>query len=262
MIFKKKIVKQMNGSNYATCSMRGRLGNNLFEIATVLGLSGMRPVFGSWKYKDVFDWDLVFDDRSCQGIIWNNYLESVFTYLPVLCLNGKNLKIHGYFQSYKYFDEETIMQKFKFKESIVSNLREKFKEYLPARTCSIHVRRADYLNDYPTHLTLGRDYYGECFDAVDFETDHYIVCSDDIEWCKENFVGKKFVFVEGQLDYEDMCLMSLCDNNIIANSTFSWWSAFLNANRNKKVLCPDDHRWFGVDHLNARDICPIEWVKI
>jgi hypothetical protein len=71
----------------------------------------------------------------------------------------------------------------------------------------------------------------------------FIVCSDDMAWCKDNFKGANFVFIEGEMDIIDLLIMSKCKNQIIANSSFSWWSAWLNTNKSKKVIAPA--QWFG-----------------
>ena len=91
--------------------------------------------------------------------------------------------------------------------------------------------------------------------------ENFIIFSDDIKWCKNNFIGDKFTFIEGEKDYIDLWLMSLCNHNIIANSSFSWWGAWLNQNPNKKVIAPIN--WFGPEKkLNPKDIYCKNWIKI
>jgi hypothetical protein len=92
----------------------------------------------------------------------------------------------------------------------------------------------------------------------------FVVFSDDINWCRENFSkdDKNILFIEGNLDYEDISLMSLCDHNIISNSTFSWWAAWLNDNPSKIVIAPKN--WFGpaYSNLSTEDLyCP-GWLVI
>ena len=79
--------------------------------------------------------------------------------------------------------------------------------------------------------------------------------SDDIDWCKENFKQSNITFIENETDYIDLFIMSLCNNNIIANSTFSWWGAWLNSNENKKVVCPSS--WF--ESSGAEDLVVDGW---
>ena len=89
------------------------------------------------------------------------------------------------------------------------------------------------------------------------------VFSDDIKWCEENFgfLNNK-TFISDNKDYEDLYLMSMCKNNIIANSTFSWWGAWLNKNENKQVIIPS--KWFGISnsHLNTNDLYCDKWIKL
>jgi hypothetical protein len=87
------------------------------------------------------------------------------------------------------------------------------------------------------------------------------VFSDDITWCRNNLGFKNMIFVEGNVDIEDLWLMSLCEKNIIVNSSFSWWGAYLNTSKDKVVIAPSN--WFGPSAgLNSSDIIPDEWNKI
>jgi hypothetical protein len=87
------------------------------------------------------------------------------------------------------------------------------------------------------------------------------VFSDDINWCKQNLSFPKMQFVEGQDNIEDLWFMSLCSNNIIANSSFSWWGAWLNNNPEKKVIAPKN--WFGqYANINSSDIVPETWILL
>jgi hypothetical protein len=90
-----------------------------------------------------------------------------------------------------------------------------------------------------------------------------LIFSDDINWCIENFdFIKNKTFISGNSDFFDLYLMSMCNNNIIANSTFSWWAAWLNINKDKKVICPKI--WFGINysHFDTSDIYCIDWIKL
>lgn len=153
---------------------------------------------------------------------------------------------------------------------------------------SIHVRRGDYLLPWHHHFCiLGFDYYNEAISHFidDIEKYHFVVFSNDIEWCKENlFEGDIVTFVgsaEGDFGapppsetppahigpsekaFSDLILMSLCEHNIIGNSSFSWWAAFRNKNENKKVICPKnylkDYSYFR--HINE-NYYPSEWIAI
>lgn len=101
---------------------------------------------------------------------------------------------------------------------------------------SIHVRRTDYVgNDFYFDLSKS-DYYQRAIDM--FPNEKFLVFSDDINFCKEYFKGDNFEFSEGKTDTEDMNLMASCKHNIIANSSYSWWGAWLNPNPDKIVICP------------------------
>jgi hypothetical protein len=89
----------------------------------------------------------------------------------------------------------------------------------------------------------------------------FIVFSDDVEWCKKEFAGENYIVNEIGNPYAEMCAMSLCDHNIMANSSFSWWGSWLNRNPNKKVIAPS--RWFGsAMNKNTDDIYCQDWIKI
>ena len=105
------------------------------------------------------------------------------------------------------------------------------------------------------------EYYQNSVNIVG-EDKHYLIFSDDVNWCQDNFnFIKNKTIITNNLDYQDLYLMSLCKNNIIANSSFSWWGAWLNNNKDKKVIAPS--KWFGEKaNLNQNDIIPKEWIKI
>jgi hypothetical protein len=89
----------------------------------------------------------------------------------------------------------------------------------------------------------------------------FIFVSDDMNWVKENFKGNNIFYSDNSEEILDLTLMSICDNNIIANSSFSWWGAFLNENPNKKVIAPS--KWFGPEGpSDTQDIYPTEWITI
>jgi hypothetical protein len=176
----------------------------------------------------------------------------------------KNMAISGYWQSEKYFKpfESYIRHLFEPSDEVVSLLKSKYSDIITSdNTCSIHVRRGDYLSHPNHHPAVSLTY---CMKAVrQFPKDtKFIVFSDDQKWCKENFMGEMFLFPEPQEDIYDFFLMSMCKNNIIANSSFSWWAAWLNKNPDKKIIAPS--KWFGdaYSHYDLSDLIPSEWIKI
>ena len=98
-------------------------------------------------------------------------------------------------------------------------------------------------------------------DMLKDETDLFVVFSDDIKWCKEHIKPSNVIYIENEKDYIELYLMSICNNNIVSNSSFSWWGAWLNKNEDKKVIGP--LKWFGtaITH-NTDDVLPNNWIKI
>jgi hypothetical protein len=152
-----------------------------------------------------------------------------------------------------------LLDYFKPNEEMDEYLK-KYHNLLDDNTCSVHIRRGDYLRFPNDHPTLLNDYYFKSFDKMKKNT-KFIVFSDDITWCKDNIKGNNMFYIEDETDYVNLILMSLCKHNIIANSSFSWWGAWLNKNKNKKVIAPKI--WFGPNkNLNTKDLIPNKWITI
>jgi hypothetical protein len=105
-------------------------------------------------------------------------------------------------------------------------------------------------------------YYSKALQHFTDKSYNFVVMTDDIDWAKETFVGSDNFFIsETRNQFVDMCIMTLCNHNIIANSTFSWWGAWLNTSPNKRVIAPS--RWFGPGvTLDTRDLYLSDWIKI
>ena len=250
-----------------TSNLIGGLGNYLFQIATSLAITldnndkliydendvtvVHKPIN---NYKDNIFRNLHFDKIDCKLTDYNepNFHFDEINYTP-------NLKLNGYFQSEKYFNHqrEKILDFFSPTKNILEKLKTKYSFIDKSNICSIHVRRGDYLRLPNHHPICSSVYYGEAIKYIG--TDNvFLVFSDDIEWCKQTFKGSSFIFVENNTDFEDLYLMSMCKNNIIANSSFSWWGAWLNNNIDKKVVAPST--WFGVAIThNTKDLIPETW---
>jgi len=189
--------------------------------------------------------------------------ESGFNYREIPHIDG-NVRLNGYYQSEKYFKHirEEILQLFDLPSEVKEDIQERYKGVLKQDTCSLHVRRGDYLGLTNFHPQQSLDYYKQAIETVGPDKT-FVIFSDDIEWCKQNlgFISSKF-FISGNKDYEDMYLMSLCRNNIITNSTFSWWGAWLNKNEDKIVISPKI--WFGKNnsHLDTSDLYCDKWIKL
>ena len=175
----------------------------------------------------------------------------------------------GHFQSYKYFEEyrDSILKEFQFSTKMLSSKTKTIvTEIQKCNSVSLHVRRGDYLNGY-YYETLGKvcgiDYYRRAVDFICNKLDnpYFFIFSDDPKYVSENLQIKNATYVDfnlGDDSWQDMYLMSLCNHNIIANSTFSWWGAWLNKNPQKIVVAPS--RWFA--NMEHDEIVLPEWIRL
>jgi hypothetical protein len=255
-----------------TSYLQGGLGNQLFQIAAALSLAkdnAAEPVF-----------DVNMHDLPKQGRKSKNYLKNIFRnlnfssnlpikyiyhephfhykkieYAPGLCLTG-------YFQSEKYFKKNAdyIREVFSIDKNTHAAIREKYEKDLEKNPIAVHVRRGDYLQFSDTHPPCPLEYYKLAMASFP-EATTFLLFSDDISWCKENFLQDNVVFIEKNEDIVDFYLISLCNGVILSNSSFSWWAAWLNYNENKRIIAP--RRWFGegVPH-NTRDLIPNQWERM
>lgn len=181
---------------------------------------------------------------------------------------NRDIYFTGYWQDYCYINslsEEGLRKQFKFKNNIDDLKNKKLLDDINDKeSVSVHIRRGDYVSSPNFKGICDEKYYTASIDLLKkkYENVVFIVFSDDIEWCKKKFAGNKnFLFVDwnhGENSYLDMQLMSKCKHNIIANSTFSWWGAWLNSNPDKTVIMPE--RW---NHTLAKNNLIVEgWVTI
>ncbi len=183
----------------------------------------------------------------------------------------KSVYLQGYWQSERYFDvyAEVIRRDLQFREppsSINSALAE---EILQCDSVSVHIRRGDYVGNTKTnrmHGVCSEEYYRKAVDAIaaQFTSPHLYVFSDDIPWVREHLsTAHDMTYVDHnglKNDYEDLRLMSLCRHHIIANSTFSWWGAWLNKNPSKIVIAPN--KWYRSSEYESIDIVPDSWLRV
>ena len=174
-----------------------------------------------------------------------------------------NVSLVGYFQSEKYFKhiEDDIRKLFAPKKE-AKEAYEEVKELFDDPV-AIHIRRGDFLRNSVHHHNLSMQYYETALCAFGKER-QIIIFSDDTDWCKQQplFEGDRFLVCEAGGPYPDLYLMSKCSDFIIANSTFSWWGAWLSHNEDKLVIYPD--RWFGPNNIDksTADLFPPEWRMI
>jgi len=168
----------------------------------------------------------------------------------------------GYYQSEKYFEhcEEDIKRLFTFNGKIKREVLEK----VPKVFCDcvgIHVRIGDYAGLQQFHPICDTEYYIKASQEFSDDNYYFLIFSDNIEYCKNIFgESENILYIEGNSPEVDMCMMSICEHNIIANSSFSWWAAWLNKNPHKKVIAPK--KWFGpaYDGINdTKDLYSKNW---
>lgn len=262
---------------YVTCQLKGQLGNQCFEIATTLALAwdnGARPLFPCLlnrthlgvpqNYKNIF-WRLDVEAPKRKAKFCYSLPRKQRGFLPIPYQPDMRLK--GHFLSEKYFDHhrERIVEMFAPKKEIKDALMERFGELLngSSTTVAIHVRTYGHVDGKHGKFCFnGREYVEKAISQFPKDA-QFIVCSDNIGWCKENLsdLAERMHFVEGQHYHYDFYLMSLCEHNIISNSTFSWWSAYLNTNPDKIVIAPKN--WFRKRfQVPVEDITPDAWIKL
>ena len=256
-----------------TGQLMGGLGNVLFIVATCFALSkkykvklrfysnenmwrdSKRRMIHLYKMFEKFDIDRVYNRKS--GI---TFREPHFFYDSITLDRRIHNCIYGYFQSYKYFDaykSELInmlhnpyqnairddLEKYSLNESQQSQESQESQAF---EFVSIHVRRTDYLALSDIHLNLSMAYYEEAMSHFSKEKSIFLIFSDDVAFIQkeplfQNLVNKHIITNED----DEYCfwLMTACDHNIIANSSYSWWSSYINSNPNKLVISPS--KWFG-----------------
>ena len=278
-----------------TCNLMGGLGNQIFQIFTTLAYA--------IKSGNIF----MFTDATTLGsgktiiryTYWDTFFAglkhvttSVFPELKVIKEKGfeyneidltelkeQNILLFGYFQSYKYFEQEfnTICSLIKLKElkhGILTNY-EYTHEFLQD-TISLHFRIGDYKKVQYFHPVMTYEYYEKSLLHITSNvknTRHVLYfCEEDdivdvltiVNRLKLKFHNLKFIRCSSKLsDWEQMLLMSQCRYNIIANSSFSWWGAYFNSSDDKIVCYPA--KWFGEAAIathDIKDLCPTEWEKI
>ncbi len=204
-------------------------------------------------------------------IFFQNYvLEQSLSYTPTIISEDKNLYLDGYWQCEKYFlhNQDIIHQEFQV-TTPQSDVNKKWADIIAnTNSVCIHVMRGDYVTDpgaNQVHGTRGSDYYNNAItyllDKVDSPV--FFVFSDDLEWTKENISIPSEVHYMDQNgpdeDYEDLRLMMSCKHFIIANSSFSWWGAWLGNFEDKIIIAPK--KWFNEPNVKD-DIVPDSWIRL
>lgn len=247
-----------------SCNLAGGLGNYMFQIAATHTLAYRNNDVAKFNFSDAIQIHkniTCYKDNILRNVsngpcdLFYQYDEPSFEFDELPYKSG--MLLNGYFQSEQYLDRELILKLFKIDDY---NLQYIHSKYDFNNVVSMHIRRGDYLNRHDKHPVQALEYYKNAIKYFDNSNSFYIL-SDDIEWCRLHFKGDRFKFIENEKDYIDLWIMSLCEHNIIANSSFSWWGAWLNANSNKVVIAPK--KWFGVNKkLDTSSLIPNKWITI
>jgi len=225
-------------------------------------LFNFQRFFGKEQIKKYFKPNRIFRQK---GFYYKN-----LKHLP------NNVDLMGYFQSEKYFKryENNIRQVFTLNNDCQKFINKLFNEYTKGynKSVAVHVRRGDYLSMPTLYPFCGQKYYQTAMGLFKDKNIIFLIFSDDMGWCRKNIIGENICYVEtnnlitpihslfkqGVVNkcietnqWVDLFLMSKTDHNIIANSSFSWWGAWLNDNPEKRVIAPEV--WFG-DEFKKHDV--------
>lgn len=251
----------------------GRIGNNLFEIAACIGYAKKYGV--KWGIKKgyvepgfgVNQVDRFMPDLPMCGGSYRRYAEHQrgwdnewFNYHEIPFF-PEGVELCGFFQSEKYFENA--------KQEVIDTFSPYLWDFEREGACSIHVRRGDYVQHSGSFPPVTHKYLDEAIRIMYTKgVRKFVVCSDDIAWCKDNISptqSTSFEFFEGTTEWEDFSMLASCDHHINSNSTFAWWSAYLGRNPNKVVITPSAETWFGefsgVQHP-VYDLIPEGWIQI
>ena len=280
------------GYNYL--GSNGRLGNQMFQYAGLRGIAAHKKYhwviptpesYGSSNYGlfDCFEMGSVSENNFGQ-LNAKTFTTGLFEFDPEFFENcPDNINLHDYFQTQKYFlhIEDVIRSDFTFKKEILEPCKEIVNELV--NPIFIHVRRGDYVNHQYAHPVCSIEYYKEALKHFD-ESSPVLVFSDDIEWCKEQslFSDDRFLIseyketysqtsetkdgrIKSLIPYFDLCMMTLCSGGIIANSSMSWWGAWLIKNQTQPIIAPKT--WFNSDYIksnnyNMKDLLPKSWIEV
>jgi len=275
---------------YNRLGTNGRLGNQMFQYAALRGIAANNnldwcippedtPNYANYGLFDAFKLKNLKHTGLINGPTHDepgfDFDEELFNNCP------DNVNIDGYRQTEKYFKhiEDSIREDYEFKDEIHETCNE-FMEQFDGNIILLHIRRGDNVGRpdwYPIPVV---EHYEYLLDKYFYDNQPVLICSDDLDWVKEQklFREDRFYLSEtriyypkevlngiGQMEkslvpFYDLCLMSMCSDAIIANSSMSWWGAWLQSNPDKKVITQTP--WFGskLSFNNLKDLIPEEWI--
>lgn len=254
----------------STLGSNGRLGNQIMQYMAMIGLSrkAKQTIFMPvWNYEQYFSGPFPVNGTYNGSANYTKANEPHYHYsenFERLLTNKANFDVKGYFQSDKYWKhcEDEVKSIFKWKTSFKNELKDRYKHIFEKRTIAIHIRRGDYVGNKSYH-NLHINYYIKALEIYFTQRDNYniVIFSDDPSYCKRHFDCLDNAYVmEGNSDIEDMCLMSMCDNFILSNSSFSWCAAYL-SETSGTVVRPVYH--FAGNYAethNAKDFWCEKWI--
>jgi hypothetical protein len=245
----------------------------MFQYASTMGLAHISnrtaafPISGIIHEYDLTCFNIPFNvlTYSDPSFIKHVYEEDDFKYKESLSNLPDNTTIQGYLQSEKYFlpIEDIIRRHFTFKQEIFEKAENILKSLIDERgriIVSVHFRRTDYNDIQDVLPIIPFAYYRKTISLMRAHLDNpiFLIFSDDIAWCENNIVGEDVMFSKDNEPAVDMCIMSLCDHHIIANSSFSWWGAWLKNGDEQVVYAPTP--WFGPRGFqDTQDLIPDRW---
>lgn len=252
--------------------LMGGLGNQMFQIATTHALA-LRN-----KTEAKFNFDTCF--TPLQGHTSNKYKDNIFKNIKTYSGNynfknyykepkhsyspipySEDLLLDGYWQSELYFKDfkKEIIDLFYFSKENIQKCNQFLMKFTNPNITSVHIRRGDYQKFPNIHPTCTVEYYKEAMEKIG-DSD-FLFIADDMDWVEKNFKGNNIHYSPFDNEILDMTLMTMVDNNIIANSSFSWWGAYLNGYEDKIVIGPKT--WFHKDaNIDDSTIIAENWIKI
>lgn len=259
-------------------NLMGGLGNVMFQIATIEylgkafnmdvtytnvdewlnGLKNKHWLSHAEDYVDIFP-NLDLYKNHNKRFIAKRRAEVVFRYRDLGAEDG-DLFV-AYFQSERNFGDSGFVKWLFTPSDFIKKRVAEYDHLFNGTTCSISVRRGNYLNYPLLHPALGADYYKRAIEHMKSEgVKKFFIFSNDIHWCKYNFWGDEYRFIE-DVDYVELFLMNRCNHHIISNSSFGWWGAWLQEQQDTITIAPKD--WFGMQMEEdcAADIIPARWLK-
>lgn len=229
-----------------------------FKIEITLMPESFEIFFKYWNYKRFFNFRYLLSG-------YKLYKEQAFVFDENFFELGKKIYLIGIFQNEKYFSHlrNELMKDFQFRDEFLTGIKHLEKEVIENNSVSVHVRRGDYIqnqNALNYHGICSMDYYMNAMNFMKSKINNpvFYIFSDDIEYCKQTFKDKNVVFMENQNAYQDMHLMKACRHHIIANSSFSWWGAWLSDYPEKMVIAPK--YWLREKETRMLDVVPQSWL--